>query len=93
MCIRDRFRSSFDLGPDWDFDMALRYVDELESIAIDDYFELDLSLSWHARENLSLSVVGRNLLDSSHAEYSSDFVPQPIAEIERQVSGQLRYHF
>jgi iron complex outermembrane receptor protein len=78
-------QSRFDLGKNWEFDSSLRYVDELESFDIDDYLELDLRLSWSPAVNTEVSLVGKNLLESSHREFGTDFVDQPAYEVDRGV--------
>ncbi len=51
-------------------DSRLRNVSELPDRAVDGYTELDLSVSWQAHPNLRLSLLGQNLLDKAHAEFS-----------------------
>ncbi len=78
-------QSRFDLGKNWEFDSSLRYVDELEAFDVDDYLELDLRLSWSPAVNTEVSLVGKNLLESSHREFGNDFVDQPAYEVDRGV--------
>ncbi len=78
-------QSRFNLGRNWEFDSSLRYVDELEAFDIDDYLELDLRLSWSPAVNTEVSLVGKNLLESSHREFGTDFVDQPAYEVDRGV--------
>ena len=65
-------RSSADLVHNIKLDFWLRYVDPLPSFDIDSYVTLDTRLAWWPREDLELSVVGQNLLDSQHAEFISE---------------------
>lgn len=78
-----------------------RYVGELKSsknilargtVHTDDYLEMDVNLSWQAMDNLELMLTGRNLLNSSHLEYVSEFSTPPI-EVGRGFYGKLTYHF
>ncbi len=59
---------------------------------VDEYLTMDANLIWNATPNLELMLVGRNLLDSSHLEYVSEFAT-PQTEIERSVYAKLTYHF
>ena len=61
-------RSSWDLN-DLHFDLIGRYVDCL-AIDVPKYFEVDARLAWQATETLEFSVVGQNLLDSHHLEFT-----------------------
>jgi len=36
--------------------------------------ELDARIGWHVNGNLSLSLIGRNLLDASHQEFGKEAV-------------------
>ncbi len=78
-----------------------RYVGELKSsknilargtVRADDYLEMDVNLSWKVMDNLELMLAGRNLLNSAHLEYVSEFSTPPI-EIGRAFYGKLTYHF
>jgi iron complex outermembrane recepter protein len=62
-------RSWFDLPSDFEFDATLRYVDRLPAPYTPAYATVDLRLGWRPRDDFEISVVGRNLLDSTHPEY------------------------
>jgi iron complex outermembrane receptor protein len=53
-----------------ELDGIVRYVDSLPGQDVGRYFNLDLRLGWHATKNVELSLVGQNLLDNHHAEWS-----------------------
>lgn len=59
-----------DLPGNFQFDGSFRYVDSLPAQNVGRYFNLDLRLGWHATKNLELSLVGQNLLQGHHAEWS-----------------------
>jgi iron complex outermembrane receptor protein len=89
----DRFslRSSIDLPSDLELDTALRYVGPLPRPRVDGYTELDLRLGWRALEVLELSLVGRNLLHSSHEEFGP---AGPFREaVERSLYGKVTWRF
>jgi len=93
--------SSFDIRDDLDFDLWLRYVDEVPdlavgalvpTVAVDSYFSVNARLGWRPRKDLELSLVGTNLLGPSHVEYVQETYPFP-EQVERAVYGQMRWSF
>jgi iron complex outermembrane receptor protein len=72
-----------------EFDTTLRYVDELPNQNVRRYVALDVRLGWRPTKNLELSVVGQNLLDNQHPEFSS-----PLrTEIQRGIYGKLIWRY
>jgi len=86
-------QSRFDLTRDLDFDVMLRYVDPLPSLGVDDYTTADVRLAWRPRDNLEVAVVGQNLLDAHHGEFSPSFLNTLPAEAQRGVYGELTWRF
>ncbi len=87
-------RSFMDLPGNFEFDSTIRYVDSLPSINTPDYLELDLRLGYHVNDNLEVSIVGQNLLDSQHIEFdSSSFNSFPVSEVERSVHASITWKF
>ncbi len=84
-----RLQSSWDLGHNWDYDLALRYVDNLPRLAVPAYITLDMRLGWRPNKNLEVALVGRNLLDSHHYEFSSEDLGYVSDEVRRTVYAQL----
>ncbi len=79
-------RAMFELHEALEVDATVRYVDDLPSIGVPDYTELDLTLNWRPHDDWQFSLVGSNLLDSHHAE--QDFISSATGlrtEIERGV--------
>ena len=73
-----------------------RYVQRLPGFVplIPSYLTMDLRLAWKATKNLSLEVVGQNLLDSHHSESgTSSAIRSPIIEIQRSVYGKVTLEF
>lgn len=70
-----RFASHWDLSDDWQFDLDLRYVDNLPALNVPSYITMDMRLAWLPRKKLEFAVIGRNLLDSRHWEFAES---QPI---------------
>ena len=64
-------RSNLDVTPRIDFDLWWRYVGRLPERDIGSYTVLDARLAWRAYPGLELSLVGQNLLEGGHSEFSS----------------------
>jgi hypothetical protein len=77
------FRSSWDLGCNRQFDLALRYVDNVPAVNVPSYLVGDTRVAWRARENLALSVVAQSFFDNHHPEFTGFLV----AGAGAQVSG------
>lgn len=88
--------SSVDLLRDLEFDMDLRYVDNLGSYT-ESYLEADARLGWNLRKNLELSVVGRNLLNNRHSEFVyMGYIPDSAGvniEVERSIYWKITCRF
>jgi iron complex outermembrane recepter protein len=63
-------RSTLDLGPRTEFDVTLRYVGALSQPVVPSYTALDLRVGWQVSSNVDLSLLGQNLLDSGHGEFT-----------------------
>ncbi len=81
-------RSYLNLPFNLEFDASLYYVDSLPNQDISSYFRLDTRLGWKPVENLEMSIVFQNLLDSEHQEFGSVF-GREATEVERSVYGQI----
>ncbi|HUL12383.1 MAG TPA: TonB-dependent receptor [Methylococcaceae bacterium] len=85
-------RSSLDLPAKTQFDLMLRYVDQLPSINIGDYLTLDTRLAWRPAKNIELSLIGRNLTQEHHAEFAGTLALTPTL-VEREFLAALRWGF
>jgi iron complex outermembrane receptor protein len=94
-------RSAFTPRKDLDLDLWFRYVDSTGGLYvpadnslfdIDDYLTLDIRLAWRPADNWELSLVGQNLLESSHLEFVQESYALPI-EVERGVYGKITWRF
>ncbi len=79
-------RSSLDITKQVEFDMWLRYVGDLPAKSADSYITLDARLGWSPFKNLEFSVIGRNLTDKLHSEFS-------VFEVERSILGKVTWRF
>jgi iron complex outermembrane receptor protein len=88
-----RLQSGWDLSDNLEFDVAVRYVDNLPTLDVPNYISLDARLGWRLRKHLELAVVGQNLLDSHHLEFvdSSGWVQN--SEARRGVYAKLTWQY
>ena len=80
-------RASVDLPGDLELDGTVRHIGRIANFQLPSYTEADVRLGWKATATLELSVNGRNLLHSSHAEFG----PPGRQEIERSVYALLEW--
>ncbi len=88
-------RNTFRLGSKGELWLSLRRVAEVPAYedgngVVPAYTELDVRFGWKVRPDLELSLVGRNLLDSSHPEIGGANVRR---EIRRNVAAVLRWEY
>jgi iron complex outermembrane receptor protein len=76
-------RSSMNFGPDIALDVFARHIDDLPSPTIDAYTEINARLGWRVTDSLELAIVGADLIDSSHEEFTSPSLPR--REIRRSI--------
>ena len=85
-------RSSWDLRENLDFDMTVRYVDRLVADDVPSYITMDLRLAYRPRKHLELALVGQNLLQEQHQEYSGG-VTTYAADVPRGVYGTVTWRY
>lgn len=86
-------RSSLNILSSLDWDIWLRYVDNVPDFQIPSYVTLDTRLAWQPIKSLNLSITGQNLLDNQHPEFGKDFILSRPSEIERGVYGKVEWRF
>lgn len=86
-------RSQISLPYHIEFDSWLRYTDELPSLNVDDYVELDLRLGWKPMPNLDISLIGQNLLHSHHDEFSDTILGTQRTGMQRSFVGRITWTF
>ncbi len=83
-----------------EFNAGLRHVDEslarssvdLDGVLIPSYTTVDVRLAWQMNEDLELSVVGQNLLEENHLEYTSESFTF-ATEVPRSFYGKVKWTF
>ena len=86
-------RSRINMRHNLEFDAWLRYMDRLRDLDIPSYTTLDLRLGWHATKNLTLDLVGQNLLDPHHPEFSTRAGGTQLTEVQRSVFIRLTWQY
>lgn len=71
---------------------ALYYVDDLTGVAIKHYYRFDTKLSYALTDNIDLSLVGQNLFNSGHQEFSP-FTYRSAAEVGRSIYSSISIKF
>ncbi len=87
-------RSSMDLSKVVDFDLWLRYVDNIPQMNVPAYLTLDARLGWKPSETFELSIGVQNLFDDRHQEFGDPQLVRSLAsEVERNVyiKGEWRF--
>ena len=87
-------RWMMDLSERTQLDFWLRHVGKLESQdqEIPAYTELDIRFGYAVNKNLDLSLVGQNLLDNRHAEFSETSII-PVSYIPRSIFAKATWKF
>jgi iron complex outermembrane receptor protein len=85
-------RSSMDVRDNIHLDTTVRYVDNLPNKNINSYTEMDIRLAWLPVKNLELSVVGQNLLNSQHGEFTDSLFSIPM-EVQRGFYGKFSWNY
>ena len=84
-------RSMLELRENLELDSWLRYVDSLPDINVGSYVTLDIRLGWNPFKKFEVSLVGQNLLENQHSEFTEmGFSPR---EIERSFYGKITWRF
>jgi iron complex outermembrane recepter protein len=86
-----RLQSGWDIGHDITFDVMLRYVDSLAT-GVENYFVGDIRLAWRPTRKLEVSIVGQNLFDGRHYEFT-DVGGAKATEVEPGVYGMVSWRY
>ena len=76
-----------------DINLTARYVDRLPAVPIPAYWSADANIVWRPGAQWELSLTGRNLLQSSHAEYVSELSDVVPTLIDRTIGARIRWAF
>ena len=85
-------RSNYTFPHDIEMSNALYYVGDLTGINISGYYRFDTRLSYPVTDNIELSLVGQNLLDDRHQEFTP-FAYRAATEVGRSIYGNASIKF
>jgi iron complex outermembrane receptor protein len=67
-----------------EMDFWFRYVDELQDIAVQHYFDLDIRIGLKLIKSVDLDLVAQNLLKKRHSEFTSvSYINSQASEVQR----------
>ncbi len=88
-----QFRSRFRLSRKLTWDANAYFVSRLSANAIPSYTRLDMQLTWRLAPRVQLNVVGQNLLQDHHFEFTDAFQSVDSAQIKRSGYAKLTWEF
>jgi iron complex outermembrane receptor protein len=83
-------RSSMNLAPNVEFDVALRSIGGISVGDVPSYTALDARIGWAITKGIALSVSGFNLLDRKHPEFGN---ATTRSEFKRNVYLEMSWRF
>lgn len=87
-------RVSHDPAPGVELDLWLKHVAAYQGeLEIPAYTTLDLRLGWQAAPEVSLALVGQNLLDAAHPEIETLYLQVAPSQVERSVYLRMDWQF
>jgi iron complex outermembrane receptor protein len=86
-------RSSWNPRRDLRVDLIGRYVDNLPALGVPSYLTGDVRLAWRPVDNLEWAVVGRNLIDSPHSEFTEALSGVAESEVYPEVFTTITWTY
>jgi iron complex outermembrane receptor protein len=86
-------QSTWQLPSNIEFNTSVYYTDRVKLHNVDSFTRLDLRLAWKPSEHFELSIVGQNLLDPQHKEYSSNIGGILNTEVPRSIYAKIVTRF
>jgi len=78
--------SKMDIMDNVQFDMAVKYVEALKEYEIPTYIKTDCRFSYKLSNHLQCQIIGQNIQDPAHPEYSS-------VELKRLIFGRVVFQY
>ncbi|MGH9702090.1 MAG: TonB-dependent receptor plug domain-containing protein, partial [Candidatus Acidiferrales bacterium] len=82
-------QSSLDLPKRFSFDLSYQFISSLPAQKVDSYSKLDSRIGWRFSEQFEFAVVGQNLLQPRHVEFSGE--PGPPVAIKRSFYAKITW--
>ena len=86
-------RSSWNLSTNVHYDLVGRYVENLPSLGVPSYFVMDMRLAYSPTRHLEVAVVGQNLLDNHHLEFTDVYGGRAATEVPRSVYAMMTWTY
>ncbi len=86
-------RSLIEISPRVELDTGLYFTDDIPGFGIKRYLNLCIRLGWRPVKNLELSLIGQNLLDNKHNEFSDEVFRRAESEVRRTIYGRICWNF
>ncbi len=87
-------RHEWNVADDIEFDVWLRYSDQLPNLDVPAYLSLDVRLGWTPSENLEFAIGAKSLLNKSQQQFSrSNFFAARPTEFDRQAYVKATWKF
>jgi iron complex outermembrane receptor protein len=83
--------SSWDLPYKMELDLMPRFVQQLPDLNVPSYATMDARLGWRPNDHWECSIVGQNLLQPHHLEFTGLFTI--LSEVNRGVYAQVIYRY
>jgi iron complex outermembrane receptor protein len=88
-----QLRSNVNLPWKLQWNASAYFVNRLPAVSIPSYTRLDTGLTWHPGEQVSISVVGQNLLKDLHPEYSGPSSTVQPGLMRRDAYAKIAWSF
>ncbi len=88
-----QLESHLDLPRHLGWDVGASFTDRLSGLAVPSYVRVDSQLSWDLAENISISMVGQNLLKARHLEFSDPRGAVMPSLLKRSAYAKLVWSF
>jgi iron complex outermembrane receptor protein len=85
--------SRLDLPCHFQVDTTLRYVDSLDALSIPSYVVMDARVAWSPSRHWEIAVVGQNLFDKQHSEFSPTVIAAPQTQVEQSVYAKVTWRY
>jgi iron complex outermembrane receptor protein len=85
-------RSYYSFSNQIELDNSVYFVDNVKKADTDAYIRFDTRIGWKPVNDIELSLVGQNLFDNKHKEYSKPLYGV-VEEVPRTVYGKVTYSF
>jgi iron complex outermembrane recepter protein len=91
--VQHSLRSLYNINDKVSVDLWLYHYGEMKSSQVDAFTSANLRVEWRPTDQLSLAIVGKNLLDSGRSEFYREVFFTDRFKIERNYFLELQWNF